>query len=105
MKFVFDLDGTLCTITDGDYLRAQPIQLRIEKVNKLYDRGNNIVIMTARGMGRSNGDINIAKSLFEELTKTQLKEWGVKFHQLILGKPAADYYIDDKGVNDVEFFK
>jgi len=105
MKFVFDLDGTLCTITDGDYLRAQPIQSRIEKVNKLYDRGNNIVIMTARGMGRSNGDINIAKSLFEELTKTQLKEWGVKFHQLILGKPAADYYIDDKGVNDVEFFK
>ena len=25
-------------------------------------------------------------------------EWGVKHHELAFGKPAADYYIDDKAL-------
>ena len=29
---------------------------------------------------------------------------GAKHHQLFLGKPSGDYYIDDKGVNDEDFF-
>ena len=27
------------------------------------------------------------------------------FTDLRLGKPSADYYIDDKGINDGDFFK
>ena len=37
-------------------------------------------------------------------TKKRLAEWGVKHHELILGKPAGDVYIDDKGVNVKDFF-
>ena len=24
--------------------------------------------------------------------------WGVKYHELLMGKPGADFFIDDKGV-------
>ena len=42
---------------------------------------------------------------FNGLTKMQLDIWGCKYHELILGKPSADYYIDDKAVNSDDFFK
>ena len=42
--YCFDLDGTLCTLTDGKYEKAQPIIDRIQKVNKLYDEKNTIII-------------------------------------------------------------
>ena len=35
----------------------------------------------------------------------QLTDWKVQFHKLMLGKPAADFYIDDKAINDGEFFE
>ena len=45
-----------------------------------------------------------AKDKFFNLTKMQLDIWGCKYHDLILGKPSADYYIDDKAINDYDFF-
>jgi hydroxymethylpyrimidine pyrophosphatase-like HAD family hydrolase len=104
MTYVFDIDGTICSKTDGDYTQAQPLPERIEKVNRLYDEGHTVILLTARGMGRSNNSVNFAYESFYDLTHSQLKEWGVKFHELFLGKPAADHYIDDKGVNDEDFF-
>ena len=38
------------------------------------------------------------------LTEEQLERWGVKYHQLFLGKPSGDIYIDDKGIKDEDFF-
>ena len=35
----------------------------------------------------------------------ELKEWGCKYHELIMGKPHADLFIDDKGINSDEFFR
>ena len=104
MTYVFDIDGTICSKTDGDYTQAQPITDRIQKVNRLYDEGHTVILLTARGMGRSNNSVNFAYESFYDLTHSQLKDWGVKFHQLFLGKPAGDHYIDDKGVNDEDFF-
>jgi histidinol phosphatase-like enzyme len=105
MKYVFDLDGTLCTSTDGDYASASPILERIKKVNSLYESGNRIVILTARGMGRTSDNSQEASRLFESLTREQLNEWGVKYHALVMGKPAGDVYVDDKGERDNDFFK
>jgi hypothetical protein len=34
----------------------------------------------------------------------QLELWGCKYHELIMGKPSADYYIDDKAIKDNDFF-
>ena len=45
-----------------------------------------------------------AKEVLFELTKQQLDDWGVKYHELIMGKPHADYFIDDKAWPDKVFF-
>ena len=76
-------------------------------INKLYDEGHDITYFTARGMGRFGDDPDAsmkASALLFDLTEQQLKGWGCKYHTLILGKPHADFFIDDKGVNSDEFF-
>tara|TARA_R100000908_G_C3745322_1_gene140804 strand:- start:118 stop:426 length:309 start_codon:yes stop_codon:yes gene_type:complete len=100
MTYVFDIDGTICDSSDG-YENSKPIWDRIKKINELYEAGNTVYFLTARGMGRSN---NEEPSLFENLTQKQLQKWGVKHHDLFMGKPAGDLYIDDKGIKDEDFF-
>ena len=111
MRYCIDIDGTICTPTVGrDYHKAEPWLDRIKVLNKLYDEGNYIIYFTARAMGRfsdqphSIASVNAKEVLFD-LTKQQLDDWGVKYHELIMGKPHADYFIDDKGVKDEDFFK
>jgi uncharacterized HAD superfamily protein len=102
--YVFDIDGTICSHTDGNYKNAKPFENRIKIINTLHNEGHIIIFLTARGMGRHKNNFDSAKKEFYELTKNQLSEWGVKYHQLFLGKPSGDYYIDDKGMKDEDFF-
>jgi histidinol phosphatase-like enzyme len=96
MKLVLDLDGTLCSDTKGSYKKAKPYLDRITLINKAYDNGDIIIIFTARG---STTGIN-----WRELTKKQLKKWGLKYHKLIFNKPSGDLFIDNLGVNANDFF-
>ena len=93
--YCFDLDNTLCTTIGTDYFNSTPISMRIRKVNKLYTDGHKIIIFTARG-SKSGVD-------FSALTNRQLNEWGLKYHELLLGKPFADFYVDDKAINSESF--
>ena len=112
MRYCFDIDGTICTPgTCGKcvYEGSMPKKDRIERINKLYDEGHYIMYFTARAMGRSSmlpHDEAKAKAedLLRPLTQAQLKMWGAKYHELIMGKPHADFFIDDKGLNDEDFF-
>jgi hypothetical protein len=104
MIYVIDIDGTVCTNTYGKYEEAIPFTDRIKKINKLFDEGNKIIFFTARGMDSLNGNIAKVYEKYYVFTNAQLLGWGLKFHQLILGKPAADFYVDDKGVKDEDFF-
>jgi mannose-6-phosphate isomerase-like protein (cupin superfamily) len=90
-RYFIDLDNTLCNTIDGDYKNSTPIQERIDFVNELKLSGNNITIWTARG-SRSKID-------YRELTIQQLNDWGVKYDELLLGKPDYDVYLDDKSFN------
>lgn len=91
-----DVDGTICTNTNGDYKNAQPLVDRIQKLNQMFDDGHEIHYWTARG-----GNTGIDWSI---LLLTQLKEWGVKYTSASMGKPVYDVWIDDKAKSDVEFF-
>jgi capsule biosynthesis phosphatase len=102
--YVFDIDGTICNSAPGDYESAVPIMGRIDRINQLYEEGNNIIFNTARGMGRYKNAAIKAHAEFYNLTIKQLSNWGVKYHCLFMGKPSGDYYVDDKGVNDEDFF-
>ena len=94
--YVFDIDGTICTNTYGNYEEAKPYADVIDKVNKLFLEGNEIKMMTARG-AKTGID-------WTKLTELQLKEWGVKHHELIMNqKPYGDVYVDDKAINVFAF--
>lgn len=89
--FCFDLDGVICTTPKADYTESLPHEWIIQKINALYNEGHTVKIYTARG---STTGID-----WRALTERQLEEWGVQYHELIMGKPEADIFVDDKGMN------
>jgi histidinol phosphatase-like enzyme len=93
MIYCFDIDGTICSsVKNSDYASAIPYEDVIKKINYLYDKGNKIIFMTARG--------SVSKKDWTEFTERQLSSWGVKYHELITNKkPHADFFIDDKAIN------
>lgn len=95
MKYCFDIDGTICTNTFGEYEKAQPFIDRIHRINHLIGEGHTVVFLTARG---SETGIN-----WSDLTHRQLSAWGIENPQIFFGKPSADIYIDDRGISDALF--
>ena len=99
MIYYVDIDGTICTQENkneaSDYSKAEPRQNQIAKINKLYDEGHTIVYWTARG--------TLTQKMWFNTTLKQLQDWGCKFHELRMGKPAYDLFIDDKNINSEEF--
>ena len=89
-----DLDGILAMPVKPEfYSTAQPIQENINKVNLLYDRGWRVVIHTGRGWFNY------------DMTTEWLKKRGVKYHELVMGKLVAHYYVDDRNSTLEEVLK
>jgi len=100
MRYCFDLDGTLCSQRVKDYQNAEPFMDRVHAVNRLYDAGHYIIIDTARGSGATKGKD------WHDITDSQLKSWGLKYHELRTAvKFSADIYVDDKGQHCDDFFE
>lgn len=102
----FDLDDVICyrsneyeNLGPEKYSYCQPYQQTIDLINSLYDDGYKILIYTARGMSQFNGNVIEIYSKLYNKTNDQLKIWGVKYHQLIMGKIHYDLLIDDKVLN------
>lgn len=97
MLVFVDIDETICYY-DGirNYDEAKPYYERIKKINGLYDDGHTIVYWTARG--------TLTQEQWFQTTLNQLKSWNCKFHELRLGKPAYDLFIDDKNINSETYF-
>ncbi|WP_421945854.1 hypothetical protein [Pedobacter sp.] len=87
MQLIIDLDGTICT-EERTYSRAmaKPLPNAVDSINKLYEEGNTIIIYSARTW------------MEYEMTIDWLTKNDVKFHQLILGKPIGDVWIDDRAI-------
>lgn len=49
-------------------------------------------------MGKYKGNLKKVTKKYLNLTKTQLKNWGVKYDELILGKVSYDLFVDDKAL-------
>ena len=94
--FCFDIDGTICTQTKGDYKNAKPYPKARKAINYLYDNGHTIIFFTSRFMNRYNAKKSLVKKYGYIFTKNQLTKWGFKFHKLNMYKPFYDVIIDDK---------
>lgn len=95
MTYCFDIDGTICSNTEGLYEDARPFTDVIAEINRLHAAGHRIILYTARG---STTGID-----WRSTTEAQLSAWGVCYQSLFLGKPTADLYIDDKAINFLDW--
>jgi hypothetical protein len=96
MIYIIDIDNTICKTNASLYEGSRPYPEKIKKINQLYGDGHKIIYWTARG---SSSGLD-----WSELTKKQLKSWGCKYHELRLGKPSYDIWVDDKAINEKDFF-
>ncbi len=103
ITFCFDIDNTICTTNGNDYKNSKPKIDIIKTINKLHSKGHIIKIYSARYMGRNKDNSKLANKQGYKKTFTQLKNWGLKFHFLYLGKPSSDIYIDDKSLGFSKF--
>lgn len=82
-----DLDGVICT-EERAFERplAEPLPGAREAIQKLRDAGCIVVVYTARG--------------WAELRTTEkwLADHGIGYDGLLMGKPIADVWIDDRAI-------
>ena len=100
-RFCFDLDNTLVTYPkiSGDYSSVEPIHKNIEYLKFLKENGNYIIIYTARRMKTHKGNVGAIISDVGRVTIDTLSRFEIPYDELFFGKPHADFYIDDLGVN------
>jgi hydroxymethylpyrimidine pyrophosphatase-like HAD family hydrolase len=85
-KVVFvDLDGTLCS-EEKTFERplARPLQGARKALERMRRDGHTIVIWTARGWEQYR------------MSKDWLDRHGFCYDQILMGKPVADVFIDDR---------
>lgn len=100
-RFCFDLDSTLVTKPriEGDYSTVEPIEKNINFVRYLKNMGHTIIIYTARRMRTHKGNIGAVMADISKLTFNTLDEFEIPYDEVYFGKPWADFYIDDLGVD------
>lgn len=90
----FDIDGTL--IYDL-YTNPKKIDKNVKYCNQAFKDGHKIILHTARGMLSTNANYDLIEQKRPYIEKV-LSDNGVLYHDLILMKPYADLYIDDKAI-------
>ena len=101
---VIDVDDTVCFTENRDFDNSRPSPEVIKRINELHDEGWRIVFFTARG-AKSCKTLEEREKKYREITERWLIKNGVKFDDLLFGKPNADYYVDDKNISIDEFIR
>lgn len=102
---VIDIDDTICTTIERDYINSKPHYDIINKINMLYDNGFTIILFTARGfISKGRDPITINKEV-KPIIESWLSDNNVKYTELIMHKPYGAIYVDDKSVRPDEFLQ
>ena len=98
MVIVIDFDGTLALGDTKDISLMVPNLKLVSLINSLYDDGNTIKIVTARGC-KSCVTFEERSLKYFDIITNWLSNNNVKYHELSFFKEGADIYIDDRGIN------
>jgi len=100
MRIVFDLDGVICELKkpSESYSDVNPRKKVIQKMRNLREQGHYLIIHTGRHMRTCDGDVAKVIEKIGKTTEDWLVKWDVPYDELIFGKPYADMYIDDLGI-------
>ena len=64
----------------------------------LKKEGHYLIIHTGRHMRTCKGDVEKVIERVGKVTEDWLEKWQVPYDELVFGKPYADMYIDDLGI-------
>lgn len=115
MIIYLNIDDTVCDMPEGevDYSLATPIKGNIDKANKMFDEGHQIVYWTDRAVPNEEpyraikGSDLVKESrnlrICKETSRDQLKKWNVKFHNIRFDLPNFDVMISDKAKKMLDF--
>jgi len=67
-------------------------------LQKIDEDGHYIIIYTARNMETYQGNMGKITAYQVPIIIEWLRTWKIPFDEVIVGKPLADFYIDDKAV-------
>lgn len=93
---VIDLDQTLRR------LNAEPIKRWVGFIRKRYSEGHKIIVHTSRGMLSLAGKMEFIESAVRPVVERELARLKIPYHELIMGKPYGDLYIDDKSISSID---
>lgn len=101
MRICFDLDNTLVTYPTipGDYRSVKPITKMIQLAQQMKREGHTIIIHTARRMTTHHSNVGAVIKDIGRITFDTLDQFNIPYDELLFGKPIADMYIDDRGIN------
>jgi len=102
---VIDVDDTILFTENRDYDNSMPILDVIDKLREAHEKGWYIILYTARGMGRSHGYIDRVREEVTYEIESFCGRYDVPYDEIMLGKPWAAMYVDDKGLRPDEFAK
>jgi len=98
-----DVDDTICSTVNRDYANSEPIMPIVEKLRQAKAAGYQVVLYTARGQGRSDGQWEtVADEVLGEVVAF-CERHAVPYDRIVLGKPWAKWYVDDKAIRPNEF--
>lgn len=104
-RLIFDLDETLCSTTNGDYVNSTPIWPVIEKLREYKANGFEIAISTSRNMRTYAGNTGKISANTLPIIIDWLKRHDVPFDEIYVGKPwcgTEGFYIDDRAIRPQE---
>ena len=96
-NYLIDIDGTITDDVPNEeperMVTCEPYEDALEIINKWYDEGHVITFFTSR------------TEEHREITETWLKQFGFKYHGLLMGKPRGGNYhwIDNHMVRATRF--
>lgn len=101
LRVCFDIDNTLVSEPriPADYSSVEPISKNIEFLRYLKSQGHIIILQTARRMKTHSGNVGRLVADIGRVTFETLDKFEIPFDEIYFGKPYADFYIDDKGVD------
>ena len=100
---VVDVDDTICVTTNRDYANSLPVRPVIDKLREAREKGWRIILHTARGQGRSGGNIELVRDEVMAELASFCEKYDVPYDEIIIGKPWAAMYVDDKALRPEEF--
>ena len=109
-SFVFDIDGTLCTVKKKEerYEDLVPFSDMLDKLRYYKENGARIILYTSRNMNSYSGNIGLINKYTAAVLTEWLKKWDIPYDEIVYGKvwPGhKGFYVDDRTIRPDEFLK